>query len=282
MDPERYRDATHEQWSRSAEGWSRRRDELQRAALPVSRWLIDAIEPQPGQLLLELAAGPGDTGLLAAELVRPAGGGVISSDFAEEMLDASRARARELGSDNVEFRVLEMEWLDLGTASVDAVLCRWGFMLAADPGAALREARRVLRPGGRVALAAWDDPARNAWATLPTTVLVERGLTERRDPAGPGMFAFSPPGRMGELLADAGFADVEVDALDFENRYASVDAYWDTTMDLSRPFRDLIEGLGEGEREAVRRDLESRLEPYLREAEEVAIPARTLVAAASA
>ena len=113
-------------------------------------------------------------------------------------------------------------------------------------------------------------------------MLVERGLTERRDPAGPGMFAFSPPGRMGELLADAGFAAVEVDALDFENRYASVDAYWDTTMDLSRPFRDLIEGLGEGEREAVRRDLESRLEPYLREAEEVAIPARTLVAAASA
>lgn len=282
MDPERYRDVARDQWSRSADGWARRRDEFQRATLPVSRWLIDAVEPQPGQLLLELAAGPGDTGLLAAELVRPGGGGLISSDFAEEMLDAARARARELGADNVEFRVLEMEWLDLPTASVDAVLCRWGFMLTADPAAALREARRVLRPGGRLALAVWDDPAHNAWATLPTDVLVERGLTERRDPAGPGMFAFSPPSRVAELLADAGFAEVELDAVDFVYGWASADAFWDTTMDLSRPFRDLVEGLDDAERAAVREALAARLEPHRRPDGELAIAARTLVAAASA
>ena len=52
---------------------------------------------------------------------------------------------------------MEAEWIDLPTASVDGVLCRFGYMLLADPEAALRETRRVLKPGGRVALAVWDD-----------------------------------------------------------------------------------------------------------------------------
>ena len=83
-------------------------------------------------------------------------GGVILSDQAEAMLEGARARAGELRLTNVEFQVWNAEWIDLPVASVDAVLCRWGYMLMADPGAALSETRRVLRPGGRVAFAVWD------------------------------------------------------------------------------------------------------------------------------
>src|SRR4029077_3266224 len=108
----------------------------------------------PGQRVLELAAGPGDTGFLAAELVRP-GGMLISSDASQAMIGVARGRARDLGVSNVEFKRMELEWIDLDTASVDAALCRFGLMLAADPGAALQEIRRVLRPGGAVALAVW-------------------------------------------------------------------------------------------------------------------------------
>ena len=280
MDAERYRQGARDQWSRSAAGWARRRETLQRAALPVSEWLVDAIAPQPGQTVLELAAGPGDTGLLAAERIEP-GGTLISSDLAQEMVDAARDRARELGIENADFRVLEMEGLDLEAASVDSVLCRWGFMLAADPGAALREARRVLRPSGRVALSAWDAPEANPWATLPTAELVERGLAEPRDPTQPGMFAFSPPGRLEELLAGAGFAEAMVEAVTFEQRYVSVEDYWNVTLDLSRPFADAVEGLPESERASVRHGLARRLEPFERDGELV-LPARTLVAAASA
>src|SRR5205807_4379208 len=100
---------------------------------------------QPGQRVLELAAGPGDTGFMASELVSPAGT-LISTDAVEPMLDVARERARAMGVSNVEFRRLDLQWIDLETASVDAVICRWGLMFASDPAAALQEIRRVLRP----------------------------------------------------------------------------------------------------------------------------------------
>ena len=76
-DPEDYRAASRARWEAAAAGWETRRSELQRAAEPVSAWLVEAVEPQPGQTILELAAGLGDTGFLAAERVRP-GGRVIT------------------------------------------------------------------------------------------------------------------------------------------------------------------------------------------------------------
>ena len=78
------------------------------------------------------------------------------------MVDVARARATELGVRNVEFRIIDAESIDVPAAAVDVVLCRWGYMLMADPAAALQETRRVLRPGGRVALAAWDPPSSTA------------------------------------------------------------------------------------------------------------------------
>ena len=81
--------------------------------MPVSTWMIDHLALQPGMRVLELAAGPGDTGFLAAELIKP-GGMLISSDATEAMLEIARGRARQMGIDNVEFRQLELEWIDTG------------------------------------------------------------------------------------------------------------------------------------------------------------------------
>ena len=158
----------------------------------MSGWLVDAIEPQPGHRVLELAAGPGDTGLLAAELIKP-GGTLISTDAVEAMVEIARARAAELGIDNAEFRTMDAEWLDLPTASIDGVIARWGYMLLADPATALGETRRVLRPGGRVALAAWTGPEDNPWSWVPLTELVRIGAIESPDLDVPNMFAFRDP-----------------------------------------------------------------------------------------
>src|SRR3954464_221766 len=189
MDAEAYRAESRERWEAAAAGWAREREAFQRDAMPVSQWMLDAAHLQPGHTVLELAAGPGDTGLMAAELVAPDGKAIIT-DNSEGMLEAARARAKEVGATNVEIRAMEAEWIDLPTASIDAVLCRWGYMLLADPEAALRETRRVLRPGGRVALAAWDGPEENPWLALMGKVMIEHGLVEPEPPDTPGPFAF--------------------------------------------------------------------------------------------
>jgi SAM-dependent methyltransferase len=279
--PAEYRQASRDRWSRGAAGWSAQADRLRTWSMPVAQWLIEAIRPQPGQTVLELAAGPGDTGLLAAELVAP-GGKLISTDFAEPMLEVARQRATAMGIDNVEFRVVDAESIDLDTASVDAVLCRWGYMLMADPEAALRESRRVVRAGGRIALAAWDKPEDNPWATAPPRELVQRGLAPPPDPDAPGMFAFSRPGRIQELLEVAGFTDIVVDSVDMAQTHPDVDSYLGSTQDCSRPFADALEAMDEATREDVKQSIRDAMAQYTAEDGSVRIPGRSLVATARA
>jgi ubiquinone/menaquinone biosynthesis C-methylase UbiE len=270
-----------DRWERAASGWGRRAQRMREFGMPASSWMIDHAGLQPGQRVLELAAGPGDTGFLAAELISP-GGTLISSDAAETMLDVARARARELGIDNVEFKRLELEWIDLPTASVDVVLCRWGVMLTVDPEAALREARRVLVPGGRIVLAVWDQPELNPWATIPDRALVELGYAAAPVPGGPGMFALAPPGRLHEMLEAAGFLDVLVESVELPHPRVTVAEEIAEQLDLSRPFADAYERIPEDERGALERKIAELSQPYAEADGTLVLPARSLVAAATA
>jgi len=231
--------------------------------------------------VLELAAGPGDTGFLAAELIAP-GGTLISSDAVEQMVQQARARAAELGIANVEFRTIEAEWIDLPAAGLDGVLARWAYMLLADPATALGETRRVLRPGGRVALAAWADPQENPWASAPTAELVAIGAIEEPDLDAPNMFAFRDSQRIRELLEDAGFTDIAVDQVPIVFRFASLDDWWDTQLDISTSLASSVGTLTPAQRDDLRDAIDARLAPYVADDGSVALPGLTHVAAASA
>jgi SAM-dependent methyltransferase len=275
------REALLSQWDRAAAGWGRSAQRIRDWAMPVSVQMIEQLRLQPGQQLLELAAGPGDTGFLAAELIRPRGK-LITSDASTAMLDVARARAAEQGVEKVEFRQLQLEWIDLPTASVDKILCRWGLMLIVDPGASLGEMRRVLRPGGRVAVAVWDDAARNPWATIPRVALMEAaaGSLPAPDPDAPGMFALAAPGLLQQRLEDAGFVGVDVTAVPLERREASVEEYIAGTRELSEMFGAAFDSLPEAGRAAVTDRIAELTEPFAQPDGSLRFPGSTLVAAA--
>jgi SAM-dependent methyltransferase len=262
----------------------RRQDCLRELGAPVSEWLLDALQLHPGERVLELAAGLGETGMLAAELVAPIGG-VIVSDQAEAMLEGARARAAALGLSNVEFQVLGAEWIDLPVASVDAVICRFGYMLMADPRAALAETRRVLRPHGRLALAVWDAIERNPWAGAPTAELRERGLLAPAPSPGefrPGPFALASAERLRALLEDAGFGPVRIEVMDVCRRHRDFEEMWEATLDLSRTFHDAVLARPREEIAEIKRALAGRVQPFTAPDGSLALPGRALLSLASA
>lgn len=281
MDHEEYRAESRARWEDAAGGWEARREAFQRGAQAVSMRMVDLLDLQPGQRILELAAGVGDTGLLAAELVAP-GGSVLITDGAEAMVGAARRRAEQLGARNVEARQMEAEWIDLPTASVDGVLCRWGYMLLADPETALRETRRILRPGRPVVFAAWTEPDANPWMSAINRSVVELGFGERPAPDEPGPFAFSDRGRIEELLDAAGFEGLELEALDFVFPFASQEEHWEHQLAMSTRLGEQVAGLSPAEHTALRDAVDAKTARFLADDGTLRLPARTWVAAASA
>jgi SAM-dependent methyltransferase len=201
--------------------------------------------------VLELAAGTGEVGFLAAEQIAPTGT-LISSDFAPEMITVAQARAEKLGITNVRFRQIDAESIDQPAASLDGVLCRWGYMLMADPEAALRETRRILKPGARLALAAWPGRRRTRGRRCRSGELIERGHVERPEPGAPGQFRWARPGTIEEHLDAAGFTEYEVDT----GRLRATSTPRSTpgsrsTRDCSMMLRSALEQLDPAEREDV-------------------------------
>jgi ubiquinone/menaquinone biosynthesis C-methylase UbiE len=258
MDPDDYRRTSREIWERMAPGWEDRRDWVWDSSRLVGEWLVDRVDPQPGQTLLELAAGAGDTGFAA--LARMAGTGrLISTDFSHRMVQAAQRRAAELGLKNVEFRVMDAERMDLEDNSVDGVLCRWGYMLMADPLSALRETRRVLRGGGRLAFSVWASSEENLWASVPARILVERGHMPAPEPGAPGIFAMANPRLVRELVTSAGFSEPESEFVRMAWRFDDFDGYWEFLVRLAGSLAMTINKLPPDEQKAVRSDVRELL-----------------------
>lgn len=289
FDSERHRQASLAEWEGAAPGWERRQAQMREFSQPVSEWLLHALALQPGEKVLDVAAGIGETGLLAAQQVGR-DGSVILADQAEAMLAAARRRADQLQVGNVETKCLNAEWLDLEVGTLDAILCRWGFMLMADPDAALRECRRVLRPGGRIALAVWGAQEENPWASLPTRALIELGVVpapvrptvEQRSRHVPGMFSLASPLLLAQRLQDAGFLEVSVERVQLSRRHESFEDFWETTLDMSPTVHDAVMGEREPEIERIKLAVQEALQPFADDDGSLRLPGLALLASASA
>jgi SAM-dependent methyltransferase len=281
VDPAEQRKRSRDNWAAAAAGWLKHADRQRRQTMPVSMWMLDALGPQAGDTVLELAAGPGDLGFLATEMVAP-GGTVISTDFVPEMVSAAQQRAQALGVENVRFRQLDAQSIDFDAASLDGVLCRWGYMLMADGEAALRETRRVLKPGARVALAVHAAPEYNPWMALIGRELASRGWVEPPEPGSSGPFDWAKEGVLEERLQAAGFTEYSIEPLDFTMHDESPEVWLEVTRDMSRNFAGALSGRSPDEVDDLLRALVEAAAPFARDDGSVAFPARSWGAWAAA
>ena len=243
--------------------------------------MITLLDPKPGDRVLEIAAGPGETGFELVPLIRP-GGTLISTDAAHDMVEAARRRAVELGLADVEFAVEDAAALSLESNSVHGVLCRFGIMLVPDMERVSSEIARVLRPGGAAVLAVWASTRMNPWMTAPGRAALELGLTEPPDPDTPGPFRLANVQRLEAVITSGGLELETVEDVPVAWVAESLDEWWETTCDTSRMLTTLLSTLTARDAVAVRRSAERHLAEYVRPDGSVAVPGLARVVLARA
>lgn len=247
-------------WDSQADKWFEERESMLQDSRPIHEWLVRHLDPRPGQRIIEIAAGPGDTGFLIAPMLGP--GRLVSTDLSPSMLSAAQKRASELHVSNVDFRVLDAQAMDLPDASFDGAVCRWGFMLMPDPAAAFRETKRILVPGGRLSFAVFTGPENNPFASVPARLLIELGhLPPPSAGWTPGILALADRSRLQSLVEGAGFKNLEIEPVPMTWTFADTNDYWRFLIELTA-LGPLVRALSEGARSTFRSTLDERLRSF--------------------
>jgi enediyne biosynthesis protein CalE5 len=281
MNEHDYDDLSQGVWEGVSGGWRAHAAEMEESAHgEAATRMLDAAQLLPGERVLELACGPAGVGLRAAAAVGP-DGSVLLTDFSQGMVQAARDRASELGVTNVDFAVADAQDLALPDESFDAVLCRFGYMLMGDPFAAMSETARVLRRGGRVALAVWGEPADNAWIMLTMRVVMEHVSAPPPDLDAPGLWAFRDHDRLRGMLGNAGLAGVKVETLTTAERFSSLDEAWQYLSDIAGPLQALLASLSAEDLVTVRERLADETAPFTAADGSLELPAAINIAVAT-
>jgi SAM-dependent methyltransferase len=187
---------------------------------PATEAMLTLAGVDVGARVLDLACGAGSQTLDTARRVG-AQGSVVASDISETMLGHVRENARAAGLANVTTLAGAAEDLEVAVASFDAVICRLGLMLFADPARALVAVARALRPGGKTAVVVFTAPAANPFMAKPMQTLLRHAGKTPPSPGQPGIFALGTPGVLGQLLSEGGFVGVEQHTLGVPLKMAS-------------------------------------------------------------
>jgi ubiquinone/menaquinone biosynthesis C-methylase UbiE len=241
----------HDMWAAVAPSWEEHADYVDGRGAPLTEQILDLSAPRPGERVLELACGPGGLGLAAAKRVAP-GGEVVLSDVIAEMTAIAAARAAAAGLDNVTTLELDLERIDQPDEAYDLVLCREGLMFAPDPARAAREIARVLRRGGRTAIAVWGPRERNPWLAVVLDSAATQLGRPVPPPGVPGPFSLDDADKLARVLRAAGLVEVAVVEVPLPMRVGSFDEWWARTCALAGPLSRLLASLPEQAAQALR------------------------------
>ncbi|WP_344775736.1 class I SAM-dependent methyltransferase [Nocardioides panacisoli] len=263
------------EWSQVAEAWERNADAIEETSSVAGDALLAAAALAPGERVLELGAGTGHLAVRLAELVGP-DGQVVATDVAPAMVE--RIEQRVAAVRNASAAVVDAAAIPDEIGSFDVVICRMGLMFVPDPAVALQEVRRVLRPGGRLAVAVWGDMGRNPWLVAVGFAAMMNGLVSGPPPNQPGgPFSLGDADQLEKLARDAGFDDVRVDVVEYVRHYASADEQFDMVRVLAPPIAAALEAATPEQVDAVRRGAAEYVAQYRTEDGGLDLPACALV-----
>jgi len=192
--------------------WAEVRVPLELQLAPLGRRALRALTPKPGEHVLDIGCGGGETAVELACAVAP-DGTVVGIDRSAAVLAFARLAAK--GCERVRFVQADAQVFDFGPAPFDAAFSRFGVMFFDDPVAAFMNIRRSLRPNGRLAFVCWRALEENQLDMLPLKAAqVHLPPQPAHDPDAPGPFAFANPNRVRGILETAGFAEIEIMAHD--------------------------------------------------------------------
>jgi SAM-dependent methyltransferase len=245
---------------------------------PFGEAAIAAAAVRPGERILDVGCGCGDSSLALASAVAPAGE-VLGVDVSAPMLDLARQRGAALS--NLSFMEADASKAVL-PGPFDVLYSRFGVMFFDDPAAAFNHLRQAIKPGGRVAFACWQPARETPWASIPALAAREAVSlpAPQADPHAPGPFAFADPGRVKGILEAAGFSGFRADSFEAKVRIgASARAAAEAAARIgpvSRVFRET----GPEKHPAMLAAIETALVPHAASDGSVALPGRVWIVTA--